>query len=163
MKSNLMPSSSLNRTVEKVRCVLRSSSLRLARNEQMVRRRDADEPLIADHCNYYKMEKWIKDSSKIDHILYAGSDLEKARKIFAAAIKHRPRIRLTIRQRSLVLEQWPKAGRRWEVLSVETIVAVGRRPFRRSILFQVLAGADLWLRRSPAPPCTARSIVADVR
>jgi hypothetical protein len=33
-------------------------------------------------------------------MLYAGSDLDKARE---AAIKHRPRIRLTIRQRTRLL------------------------------------------------------------
>jgi hypothetical protein len=38
-------------------------------------------------------------------MLYAGSNLDKARKIFTEAIKHRPRIRLTIRQRTRVLEQ----------------------------------------------------------
>ena len=37
-------------------------------------------------------------------MLYAGSSLDKAREMFAAAIYHRPRIRLTIRQRTLVLE-----------------------------------------------------------
>jgi hypothetical protein len=42
-------------------------------------------------------------------LLYAGGDLEKARQVFAAAIYYRPRIRLTIRQRARVLEQWPKA------------------------------------------------------
>ena len=40
--------------------------------------------------------------------LYAGNNLEKARKLFADAVKHRPRIRLTIRQRTRVLQQWPK-------------------------------------------------------
>ena len=40
-------------------------------------------------------------------MLYAGSNLDKAQAEFAAAIKHRPRIRLTIRQRTWVLEQWP--------------------------------------------------------
>ena len=40
-------------------------------------------------------------------MLYAGSNLDKAQAAFAAAIKHRPRIRLTIRQRTRVLEQWP--------------------------------------------------------
>ena len=43
-------------------------------------------------------------------MLYAGSDLDKAQAIFAEAIKHRPRIRLTIRQRTQVLEQWPKTA-----------------------------------------------------
>jgi hypothetical protein len=63
--------------------------------------------LYADDRNFYKLEKWTKDGSKIERLLYAGNNLEKARKLFADAIKHRPRIRLTIRQRTLVLEQWP--------------------------------------------------------
>ena len=69
---------------------------------------ETDEPLIADHRNFYKVEKWTKNGSKVDHMLYAGSNLDKAQEVFAAAIKHRPRIRLTIRQRTRVLEQWPK-------------------------------------------------------
>jgi hypothetical protein len=40
-------------------------------------------------------------------MLYAGSNLDKAREILTAAIKHRPRIRLTIRQRTPVLDEWP--------------------------------------------------------
>jgi hypothetical protein len=40
-------------------------------------------------------------------MLYAGSNLNEAREIFAAAVKHRPRIRLTIRQRTRVLQEWP--------------------------------------------------------
>jgi hypothetical protein len=71
---------------------------------------ETNDPLIADHRNFYKVEKWTKDGSKVDHMLYAGSNLDKAQAVFAAAIKHRPRIRLTIRQRSLVLEQWAKAA-----------------------------------------------------
>ena len=31
-------------------------------------------------------------------------------KLFADAIEHRPRIRLTIRQRRRVLEQWPRSN-----------------------------------------------------
>ena len=69
------------------------------------------EPLIANDRNYYKVEKWTKDGSKVERMLYAGSNLDKAREIFTAAIYHRPRIRLTIRQRSHVLEEWPKAVR----------------------------------------------------
>ena len=38
-------------------------------------------------------------------MLYAGSNLDKAREVFAEAINHRPRIRLTIRQRSQVFER----------------------------------------------------------
>ena len=39
---------------------------------------------------------------------YAGDNLDKAREIFANGITHRPRIRLTIRQRTRVFEQWPR-------------------------------------------------------
>jgi hypothetical protein len=39
-------------------------------------------------------------------MLYAGNNLDKARDIFAAAVNHRPKIRLTIRQRTRVLQQW---------------------------------------------------------
>jgi hypothetical protein len=67
-----------------------------------------DNPLRADDRNFYKLEKWTKDGTKIERLLYAGNHPEKARELFAAAIKHRPRIRLTIRQRTRVLEQWPK-------------------------------------------------------
>jgi hypothetical protein len=71
---------------------------------------ETSEPLLADHRNYYKVEKWTKDGTKVDGMLYAGSDLDKARAIFTAAIERRPRIRLTIRQRTHVLKRWPKAA-----------------------------------------------------
>jgi len=45
----------------------------------------------------------------------------------------------------------------------QTTVALSRRSFRRSIQFRVLAGAGLWRRHSPMPPCSVRSNAADVR
>jgi hypothetical protein len=69
---------------------------------------ETDNPLLADDRNFYKVEKWTKDGLKIDRMLYAGNNLEKARNLFADAIKHRPRIRLTIRQRTRVLYRWPE-------------------------------------------------------
>ena len=70
---------------------------------------ETNEPLIADARNFYKVEKWTKDGAKVDHMLYAGSSPDRAREVFAEAIYHRPRIRLIIRQRSLVPEQRPPA------------------------------------------------------
>jgi hypothetical protein len=67
-----------------------------------------DNPLNADDRNFYKVEKWTKDGTKVDRLLYAGNNLEKAQEIFRTAIQHRPRIRLTIRQRTRLLEQWPQ-------------------------------------------------------
>jgi hypothetical protein len=58
-------------------------------------------------------------------MLYAGSNLDKAREVFAAAIYHRPRIWLTIRQRTHVLEARgiPTArGGRWAATQVRDIV-----------------------------------------
>jgi hypothetical protein len=67
---------------------------------------ETTEPLIADHRNFYKVEKWTK-AGRVERMLYAGNSLDKARKIFHQAVKLRPRIRLTIRQRTRVLSQWP--------------------------------------------------------
>jgi hypothetical protein len=69
---------------------------------------ETDNPLLADDRNYYKVEKWTKDGSKVDRLLHAGNNLGSAQEIFANPVKHRPRIRLTIRQRTRVLQQWPK-------------------------------------------------------
>jgi hypothetical protein len=49
---------------------------------------ETNDPVIADHLNFYKVEKWTRDGSNVDHMLYAGSSLDKAREVFAAAIKH---------------------------------------------------------------------------
>jgi hypothetical protein len=68
---------------------------------------ETDDPQVADVRNFYKVEKWTRDDSKVDSLLYAGNNLDKAREIFVKAIKHRPRLRLTIRQRTRVLQQWP--------------------------------------------------------
>jgi hypothetical protein len=67
-----------------------------------------DYPLYADDRDFYKVEKWMRDGVKVDSLLYAGNNLDKAREIFAAAVKHRPRIKLTIRQRARVLKEWPQ-------------------------------------------------------
>jgi hypothetical protein len=82
-----------------------------------VRAPDAARPLIsrltrfgtttAVHRNYYKVEKWTKDGSKVDRTLYAGNNPDRARQLFTEAVKHRPRIKLTIRQRTRVLQEWP--------------------------------------------------------
>jgi hypothetical protein len=68
---------------------------------------ETDEPLLADHRNYYKVEKWTKHG-RVERMLYAGSNLGRAQSVFEAAIRHRPRIKLTIRQRTRVLKQWPE-------------------------------------------------------
>jgi hypothetical protein len=43
----------------------------------------------------------------VTELLFAGSSLDKAKRVFDRWAKHRPRIRMTIRQRTRVLQQWP--------------------------------------------------------
>jgi hypothetical protein len=69
---------------------------------------ETDNPLLADDRNFYKVEKWSKDGLRVEGLRYAGNSLGKARPLFESAIKHRPRIRLTIRQRTRVLDQSPQ-------------------------------------------------------
>jgi hypothetical protein len=67
-----------------------------------------DSAIYADDRNFYKVEKWTRDGSKVDKLLYAGNSLESARAVFGYALKHRPGIRLTLRQRMRVLDEWPR-------------------------------------------------------
>ena len=65
------------------------------------------DPLCADDRNFYEVEKWTRDGTKVDSLLYAGNSLGNARSVFERAIKHRPRIHVTIRQQTRVLDQYP--------------------------------------------------------
>jgi hypothetical protein len=69
---------------------------------------ETDDPIYADERNFYMVEKLTKDGKQVDRLLYASNNLDKAREVFTSAIKHRPRIRLTIRQRTRVLDKWPR-------------------------------------------------------
>ena len=65
---------------------------------------ETDDPLVADRRNFFKVELWTKDRH-VERLLFAGSSLDKARPLFAAYGRRRPRARLTIRPRSRVLEE----------------------------------------------------------
>jgi hypothetical protein len=69
---------------------------------------ETDDPIHADRRNFYKVERWSKDGMRVVELLFAGTSLDKARRIFERTTKHRPRIRLTIRQRMRVLDEWPR-------------------------------------------------------
>jgi hypothetical protein len=68
---------------------------------------ETDDPIHADRRNLYKVEKWSRHGQRITQLLFAGSSLDKARRIFDRMTKHRPRFRVTIRQRTPVTQQWP--------------------------------------------------------
>ena len=70
---------------------------------------ETDDPTYADRRNFYKVEKVEpRNGLRVELMLYAGNDLDKARRIFERTAKHRPRIRLTIRLRMRVLDEWPR-------------------------------------------------------
>jgi hypothetical protein len=61
------------------------------------------DPLYVDERNFFKSEIWTRDGMAVDCLLYAGNSLAKAEDIFARAIKHRPRIRLTANSLAIIL------------------------------------------------------------
>ena len=67
---------------------------------------ETGDPLYADDRNFYKVSNGRADGMAVERLLYAGNSLAKAEDISARAIKHRPRIRLTIRQHTRVLQQF---------------------------------------------------------
>jgi hypothetical protein len=64
------------------------------------------DPVVADIRNFFKVELWTADD-RIERMLYAGSNLHRARKIFGDQIRRRPSSILTLRQRTHVLRKWP--------------------------------------------------------
>jgi hypothetical protein len=70
-------------------------------------REGTDDPLVADRHNFFKVELWTRDGLHVERLLFAGCNFDKARALFAAYGKRRPRARLTIRQRS----RWWLGGR----------------------------------------------------
>ena len=40
---------------------------------------ETTDPLVADLHNFYKVEKWTRDGTKVDSLLYAGNSLSRAR------------------------------------------------------------------------------------
>jgi hypothetical protein len=69
---------------------------------------ETDNPLLADDRNYYKVEKLSRNGQDAERLLWAGNNLDKAREVFAAEAKRRPRGRYMIRQRLRVLDEWPR-------------------------------------------------------
>ena len=66
---------------------------------------ETDDPLYADRCNFYKVDKWSRDGQRVEELLFAGNSPAKAQRNFESFIKRRPRSRLTIQQRSGVLQE----------------------------------------------------------
>jgi hypothetical protein len=66
---------------------------------------ETNDPLVADTRNFYKVEKWTRDDTKVDSCFVPP---RQSAGRFYEGEKQRPPIRLTIRQRTRVLDQWPQ-------------------------------------------------------
>jgi hypothetical protein len=64
---------------------------------------EKNEALKADDRNFCQGRKVERDGMKVDSLLCTGNSLGNVQDIFAKAVKHPARIRLTIRQRTSVL------------------------------------------------------------
>jgi hypothetical protein len=70
---------------------------------------ETTDPIDADNRAFFKVERWSKDGhDHIEEMLFAGNRLEKARTVFADAVKRRPGGSYTIRQGIRVLRKWPE-------------------------------------------------------
>jgi hypothetical protein len=74
---------------------------RITRNGRLVRRRNRRHNPRRP-AKLLQVEQWSRDGQRVLDLVFAGSSLDKARRIFDRITKHRPRIRLTIRQRTRV-------------------------------------------------------------
>ena len=69
--------------------------------------RETDDPDEADRRRFYKVERWDAAELHVVEFIHASNDLSRARAMFAAEKKRRPRGRYTLRQNIQVLERWP--------------------------------------------------------
>jgi hypothetical protein len=49
---------------------------------------ETKDPLYADRRNFYKVEKWSRNGRRVEPLLYAGNNLDKAQRIFERTTKH---------------------------------------------------------------------------
>jgi thiamine monophosphate kinase len=54
--------------------------------DDVPRHEETDSPTYADDHNFYKVEKWTRDGTKVDSLLYAGNSLGRARAVFERSI-----------------------------------------------------------------------------
>jgi len=76
---------------------------------------ETGDPVYADDRLFYKVEVWTK--KRVTAMIYAGNDLDMARRIFQDFAEQRPYARLTIRQRTRVLDRWPQYRKLWAIIN----------------------------------------------
>jgi hypothetical protein len=57
---------------------------------------ETNDSLQADRRNFYKVEKWSKDGLHVEELLFAGNNLEKAKRSVSVLYKSMPRFRIPL-------------------------------------------------------------------
>ena len=78
---------------------------------------ETDEPLIADHRNFYKVEKWSRDGERVVELLFAGSS-----KVRPRHMKKRAN-----RSHAALSQKWRRHCRHAECWAGRLIVAAASR------------------------------------
>ena len=73
---------------------------------------ETDDPLYADRCNFYKVDKWSRDGQRVEELLFAGNSRAKAQRNFESFIKRRPRSRLAATSISTNCSRTARSARR---------------------------------------------------
>jgi hypothetical protein len=81
----------------------------MSSQQQMANDDETADAAYADERNFYKLEIWTANRNQVPRMIYAGSNLEKARALFNAAVIGRPRGQMTIRQGERVLHRHPRS------------------------------------------------------
>ena len=50
---------------------------------------ETDDPIHVDRRNFYKVEKWSRDGRRVVDLVFAGTSLDKAKRIFDRVTKCR--------------------------------------------------------------------------
>ena len=86
---------------------MRRPGARWRRERALCRLQDAIAK-AAKEPSHPAISEWSRDGLRVELMIYAGSNLDKARRVFERTVRHRPRIRLRIGQRMRVLDEWPR-------------------------------------------------------
>jgi hypothetical protein len=70
---------------------------------------ETDDPCYADERNFYKVEECRRSDivGGDKRLLYASNNLERVRRFLRREVQRRPNVKLMIRQRTRVLQEWP--------------------------------------------------------
>ena len=110
---------------------------------------ETNEPLIAGHRNFYKVEQWTRHGQRVERLLFAGNSLHRARAIFTRWLAVVGGRNARPRRNSLRLRRW---GPNTSVASRIHWISLGALPHRRR---NDMGYASVSFTRAFRPPANA--------